>query len=422
VDARIQRTTANILNRFVAPVGPDFLVSASPSSQTVAPGSGTNYSVTINPSGGFNGQASLSVSGLPLGANGSFSQTPANGSATLSVTTSSNTPAGSFALTITGVSGTLTHTTTVTLVVSLPDFTLSGSPASQTVAPGGGTGYGVTISPTNGFASQVSLSVDGLPDGANGSFAPNPVTASSTLSVTTTTSTPTGTYTLTITGVSGTLMRTTTVSLTVAGPGVAYDNQVSSGVQFGVTSVTTPPFVIGSNTNRAAMIMVAMSANNATGITASLGGVNGTLVLGTDSGTTAAIRTMIFQVLAPPSGAQTATVSWTTSMNVDVGVITVSGADQTTPCTNGTFAAITNDPTASTSVTITSNPGDLTASIGLTTDGWVTTSQSVAWGIDSSVAGGDIGPGTGTTTHTWTDQWATETLSLSGANFKAAGF
>ncbi len=29
-------------------------------------------------------------------------------------------------------------------------------------------------------------------------------------------------------------------------------------------------------------------------------------------------------------------------MNADVGVITVSGADQTTPCTNGSFAATNN--------------------------------------------------------------------------------
>jgi len=48
---------------------------------------------------------------------------------------------------------------------------------------------------------------------------------------------------------------------------------------------------------------------------------------------------MIFQVINPPSGPQAAIVSWTPSGHADVGVITVSGADQTTPATNGTFAA-----------------------------------------------------------------------------------
>src|SRR5439155_46856 len=101
---------------------------------------------------------------------------------------------------------------------STPDFALSASPSSQAVTQGGSTSYNVTISPTGGFASQVTLSVSGLPSGANGSFAPNPATASSTLSVTTSTSTLPGGYTLTITGVSGSLTHTVTVALTVVAP------------------------------------------------------------------------------------------------------------------------------------------------------------------------------------------------------------
>jgi hypothetical protein len=228
---------------------------------------------------------------------------------------------------------------------------------------------------------------------------------------------------VTLTGVSGTLTHTTTVSLTVIPVGVAYDNKVSSGVQFGVATVTTPAFIVGGGVNRAAMIMVTMSANNATSITASLGGVSGTVIAGTDSGTTASIRTLIFQVINPPSGSQTATVSWSGGLlNVDVGVITVRGADQTTPCTNGTFAANNASPAATTSVTITSSAGDLTASVGATDDAWVTpfTNQTLKWGIDSTVTGGDIGPGTGTTTHTWTDQYYFQTHAVSGANFKAS--
>src|SRR5437879_3654572 len=217
VDPRIQQTTANILNRFLGPgPGPDFTLSASPSSRTVTPGGSTSYSVTISPTGGFTGPVTLSVSGLPSGANGSFTPNPATGSSTLSVTTGPSTPLGTSTLTVTGVSGSLTHTTTVTLVVSpAPDFTLSASPSSRTVAPGGATSYSVTISPTGGFSGQVTLSVSGLPTGANGSFTPNPATGSSTLSVTTGPSTPLGTSTLTVTGVSGSLTHTTTVTLVV---------------------------------------------------------------------------------------------------------------------------------------------------------------------------------------------------------------
>src|SRR5206468_2845240 len=128
------------------------------------------------------------------------------------------------------------------------------------------------------------------------------------------------------------------------------------------------------------------------------------------------------RVINPPSGSQTATVDWSNKMRVDVGVITVSGADQTTPCINGTFAATNSAPAQTTSVTVTSNPGDLTASVGYTANRWMSplTSQMLKWGIDSSATGGDIGPGTGTTTHTWTGQFAGESHVVSGANFRAS--
>src|SRR5438552_6142608 len=204
---------------FVVTAPVDFTLGASPSSQTVTPGGSTSYSVTISPTGGFSGQVNLSVSGLPSGASGSFAPNPATASSTLSVTTGTGTPVGTYTLTITGVSASLTHTTTVSLVVTAPvNFTLGASPSSQTVLPGGSTSYSVTISPTGGFSGQVNLSVSGLPSGASGSFAPNPATASSTLSVTTGTGTPVGTYTLTITGISASLTHTTTVSFVVTAP------------------------------------------------------------------------------------------------------------------------------------------------------------------------------------------------------------
>src|SRR5438876_3630190 len=180
VDPRIQRTTANILDRFVANPQSDFTIVASPTGQTVPQGGSTSYSVTIGPTGGFTGQVTLSVSGLPSGANASFTPNPATATSTLSVTTSSSTPTGAYTLTLTGVSGSLRHTSTVSLIVSPPpDFTLSASPASQTVPQGGSTSYSVTISPTGGFTSQVTLSVSGLPSGANGGFTPNPAMATS---------------------------------------------------------------------------------------------------------------------------------------------------------------------------------------------------------------------------------------------------
>jgi hypothetical protein len=99
---------------------PDFMISATPASQTVAVGASTTYTVTVSPQGGFTGTVSLSVSGLPSGATGTFNPTSisgGSGSSTLTVATASTTPTGSYTLTITGNNGSLTHSATVTLVV-----------------------------------------------------------------------------------------------------------------------------------------------------------------------------------------------------------------------------------------------------------------------------------------------------------------
>ncbi len=207
-----------------APAMPNFFLPVSPPSQTVAPGASPSYTVTVIPSGGFTGSVALTVSGLPAGASGSFNpaSVTTSGSSTLTVSTSTTTPAGSFPLTITGTSGSLTRTRTVTLVVAVagPDFSVSASPPTATVTAGASTSYTVTVTPSGGFTGTVTFSLTGLPAGAGGSFNPTSVTTSgsSTLTVSTSTTTPGGTFQLTITGTSGSLSRTTVVSLVVVVP------------------------------------------------------------------------------------------------------------------------------------------------------------------------------------------------------------
>ena len=50
----------------------DFSLTASPSSRKVRTGTGTTYSVSVTPSGGFNGTVNFSVSGLPSGTTATF--------------------------------------------------------------------------------------------------------------------------------------------------------------------------------------------------------------------------------------------------------------------------------------------------------------------------------------------------------------
>lgn len=141
-------TTATLVVNAV----PDFSIAASPSSQTVAPGSSTNYTATISALNGFNSSVSLTVSGLPGGATGTFNPTSVtgSGSSTLTVATTTSTPIGTNTLTITGTSGSLVHSATVTLIVN------TNIPNSN-IAPNG-TAYGWSgMGSSSGNSNRVAL-------------------------------------------------------------------------------------------------------------------------------------------------------------------------------------------------------------------------------------------------------------------------
>jgi len=104
------------------PPPPDFSLSASPSSRIVVRANSAAYTVTASPSNAFTGDVNLSVSGLPSGAQGTFTPNPLSvpsgqASSTLVVTTTDTTKLGTFTLRITGTSGNLSHAASVTLQV-----------------------------------------------------------------------------------------------------------------------------------------------------------------------------------------------------------------------------------------------------------------------------------------------------------------
>jgi PKD repeat protein len=129
------------------------------------------------------------------------------------------TSAGTYtvALTATNAGGSDTKTATNYITAAAPpDFSVSASPAKQTIVRGGGTTYTVTVTPLNGFTGSVSLAVTGLPAASSTSFNPTSlVSGTSILSVTTTSSTKVGSFTLTITGSSGSISHSTVVTLQV---------------------------------------------------------------------------------------------------------------------------------------------------------------------------------------------------------------
>jgi hypothetical protein len=200
---------------------PDFSLSASPSSLVVTRGASVTSTITITRTGGFTGSVAFSASGLPAGVTATFSPTSTAGSSVmLTFAASATATAGPATVTVTGTGGGLTRTTPIGLTVSAPDFSLSPSPSSLSVARGTGGTSTITVTRTGGFTGSVAFSASGLPAGVTAAFSPTSTTgATSTLTLTASSTAATGTATVTVTGTSGGLTRSTTVALTVTGTG-----------------------------------------------------------------------------------------------------------------------------------------------------------------------------------------------------------
>ena len=99
------------------------------------------------------------------------------------------------------------------------DFSVSASPATQTVVASQSTTYSIKISSIGGFSGAVTMSASGLPAGSTATFNPPAVSGagSTTLTVSTGLMTPLGNYPLTVTGTSGTTSHTANVNMMVIG-------------------------------------------------------------------------------------------------------------------------------------------------------------------------------------------------------------
>ncbi len=216
---------SSLINALVGTAtSPNFTLSASPTSVSVAQGSNGTSTITSTIVNGFDSLITLTASGQPTGVTAGFS--PASitgaGSSTLTLTVSSSAATGTYTITVTGTSGTLVQTATVTLTVTSPanaNFTLSASPTVITVVRGNSGTSTITRTIVNGFYAAVALSATGQPSGVTVSFSPTSIPASgsgtSTMKVATTSRASTGSHTITITGTGGGKTNTTKVTLTV---------------------------------------------------------------------------------------------------------------------------------------------------------------------------------------------------------------
>lgn len=314
----------------------DFAISATPTSQTVVRGSSTTYTVNTQATSGAPRPVSLSVSGLPAGATGTFNPTAVNagGSSVLTVSTNATTPTGVLGLVITGsyTSPPAAHSTAVSLTVTGPvsdDFAISASPSVQTVVQGSSTSYTVATQVASGSPRAISLSMTGSPAGSTGTFEPSSVNAggSSVLTIATSASAATGTFTLTITGqyTSGPT-HTTAVSLTVTAP-VPDDFAISATpasrttVQGTGTSYTVDTQVTSGNARTVSLSVGGLPAG-ATGTfvpTAVAAGQSATLTVVTSTTATTGVFTLTI------TGQSASGASHSTSVSLEITPTSATG-------------------------------------------------------------------------------------------------
>ncbi len=194
---------------------PNFTLSASPAGVSVMPGTSGTSTLTITPQSGFSNTVTLTASGLPKGVTASFSPASTTGTSSVTFSAASTVAAGTTTVTITGSSGALIHTAPISLVIVVPNFTLSAYSASVGLQQGGTAITNLVVGPSNGFSNNVNLAVSGLPKGVTASFNPASTSGNSILTLTASASATAGTATLTVTGTSGTLSHAASISLTV---------------------------------------------------------------------------------------------------------------------------------------------------------------------------------------------------------------
>jgi hypothetical protein len=226
---------------------PDFALSASPASLSVTQGSSATSTISTSVSNGFNSSVALSISGLPSGVTASFSPTsiaaPGSGSSTLTFTASSTATTGTFNTTVSATGGGITHTTVIPVTVNAatsPNFTLSASPTSLSVAAGGSGTSTISTTVSGGFNSAVSLSATGLPTGVTAAFSPTSIAApgsgSSTLTFTAASTAAAGTSTITVNASGGGVSHTTSISLTITSGGTTTQILGNPGFENGSTN------------------------------------------------------------------------------------------------------------------------------------------------------------------------------------------
>ncbi|KAB8197178.1 Leupeptin-inactivating enzyme 2 [Nonomuraea phyllanthi] len=203
--------------------GDEFSMALDPASGGTQPGGTATTTVRTTVTGGSAQPITLRASGLPSGVTASFSPATiqAGQSSTLTLATSAASPQGAHAITVTADGSDVDRTATYTLRIGevADDFSVTVSPSSASVQPGGSATATLATQVTSGDAQSVALSASGAPAGVTVTFNPGTITAgqSSSVTIATTSGVAPGTYQISLNADGTGVDRSTAFSLTVGG-------------------------------------------------------------------------------------------------------------------------------------------------------------------------------------------------------------
>ena len=197
---------------------PDFTIAASPPSLSVVPGASAASTIAVTRANGFTGSVTFSASGLPSGVTASFSPASSTSATMLTLSVAAAVAPATATVTVAGSSGSLAHTTTVSLTITAaPNFGLTASPSSLSIAQGATGSATISVVPANGFTGAVTFSASGLPNGVTASFSPASSASATTLTLAVSSTASTGNATITVNGVSGQLTHSAVIGVTING-------------------------------------------------------------------------------------------------------------------------------------------------------------------------------------------------------------
>ncbi len=297
--------------------GPDFTLSANPSTLIITAGSFQTSTISLNPLNGFTGSVRLTPY-PPVDTFTSISPTSITPGATSTLTVNVDATASqeSYTVEVQGTSGPLAHSVFIT--VKVPSFTLTSNPDALTIAHGATQSSTITVASQNGFGDAVQLTAS-APTGLTAVLAPTSITGSglSQLSITASSDISPGTYEVNVTGTSGQRSQKATVMVTIPSPDfdiapstpitvpcstsancnttitITAQNGFGGLVAFTVSAVSTPPGLSCPNAPSA----VAGSGNTFLTCSAASPGDYSVIVTGTSQGLQHATAAITYHVV-----------------------------------------------------------------------------------------------------------------------------